>query len=348
MVNENKQFMGRIASKAFYLATPLAFAAHPAVAKSGMLPAPNIAGSGIAEAGSIRPYVIVDGPPIVRIEGGKSLAAAISEEVRQRIVERPDDGDVPSSTGAIRLTDFTIADDEDAAGSGDVMDAVIATHAERISVLKQRMDALRAEGGDADRVADLRIRLHRAEAARRLAVARANVDKLASARCGGDADTVCRSGLEIVALDQVKAPVASKPSIISRRVLASQPPAVLPGASPRLLRSVVKTAKVAGGVGARHTFTFAARSKIRVAVRPASENFRSSRIVIDLHVAQRNPFATRLAHARRSLAVARKMLEAHADRVPRSTVKPILQTVGLWRWPGSEQWSLTSTRSRAA
>ncbi|MEG3123075.1 hypothetical protein U1738_04050 [Sphingomonas sp. GB1N7] len=307
-----------------------------------------IAATPAAEAGAIRPYVIVDGPPLVRIEGGKSLGAAISEEVRQRIVERPDEGDVPSSTGAIRLTDFTIADDEDAAGSGDVMDAVIAAHAERISVLKQRMDALRAEGGDSDLVADLRIRLHRAEAARRLAVARANVDKLAAARCGGDADAECRSGLEIVALDKVKVPVASRPSIVSRRMLALKPPAVLPGASPRLRRSVVKTAKVGGGVGARHPLTFAARSKTRVSVRAAGESFRSSRIVIDLHVAQRNPFATRLAHARRSLAVARKLLEAHADHVPRSAVKPILQTVGLWRWPGSEQWSLTSTRSRAA
>lgn len=300
-----------------------------------------------ADAQSVRPYIIVDAPLSEQSRDGGSLGAAISAEVRRRIVEQPEDGTAPSSAGAIRLTDFTIAEDEDATSSGTVIDAVIAAHAKRVSLLKQRMETLRAEGADADRIADLRIRLHRAEAARRLAVARANVETLAAARCGGDAGAPCRSGLKTATSIPAKAVLASRSLNASRRMPAVQPAPPFPTTSSDARRSFVKTAKAAHGVAAQYPLTFASRSKTRVVVRAAGGNFRSSRVAIDLHIAQRNPFATRLAHARRSLIVARNMLEGGA-RVPRTAVKPVMRAVGLWRWPGSEQWSLASTRPSTA
>lgn len=144
--------MGGLASGAMYLATTLASGPPPIVAAD---PVPMVFDAPV-DAPARRAYVIVDLPAATgtRAEG---VAAA------RRAIE-------PVST------DTAIAPEPQTASEADV----VASHDQRIGLIRARLDVLRTDKADKAAIAMLDGRLRRAEAARQLAVAR-----VALAQCGG-------------------------------------------------------------------------------------------------------------------------------------------------------------------
>ena len=294
--------MGRIVSGAMYLATPLAFAAHPAVAKSNVIGIP-LPLAEVTDTASI-PYVVVTVPAATHLAGERSLSAAIDYEVRRRIASPPTGSGASDILEVEARSDFpdVVAD----RGSGTFGDAVVATHAERIAFLRQRIDAQRTVGADARIVADLRMRLHRAEAARRLAVARGHVENMAVTDCVTNGQPGC---LPTASCSTVRMKIHAAPIRQAKRKT---------GASPRIVFVAAPRS------GQRLTLGIAtAKPKPASKVMPGLGP--SPRLTLAPHSPEQ-----RLAGARASLAKARSSLATIGDARP----------AGLLQFPGSDTWSL--------
>ena len=294
--------MGRIVSGAMYLAAPLAFAAHPAVARSSVTGIPTKSAEGIG-TGSVA-YVVVTVPAATPLAGERSLSAAIDYEVRRRIVS-PSTG-----SGVAEMLDMEIrsgfpnivAD----RSSGNLADAVVARLGGRVAFLRERIDTQRAAGADARIVADLRTRLLRAEAARRLAVARGHVERLAITDCVTERQAGC---LPTASRPAVRMKVRAAPIRQAKRKTEAAPRTV----DVATLRSGQRLTLESG----------VAKSKPARAI--AANPDPVPRATLARHVPEQ-----RLATARASLARARASLATIDD------VRP----AGLLHFPGSDTWSL--------
>jgi len=358
--------MGRLTTRALYIATPLAFAAHPAVAKSGVADAPVLVGVAAAPAtlqiGQARPdvsarsYVIVDVPVAHRGVGQRSLGMVIDAEVKRRVANP-----LSGASAALTFDDGGYgADDTDLAGEdgngngsgngngggGDVrrsggfaaaprsLDAaVLAVHVQRIGFLKARLDEVRAAGSDARTLADLKARLQRAEAARRLAMARGNIALLATPGCrGADACERERGAVADVIVRGISPPERhARPAY---RLLRSRAVA----ASPRLL--LLSRGTITGGAPIRLALGHVG-STIALAAQGSAEHKRPGTRSRATHTPDRAGHG--LADARRSLARARAALTDDTARE-----RPTIKTAGLLHFPGSESWSLGEAGGRIA
>ena len=361
--------MGRLTTRALYIATPLAFAAHPAVAKSGVVDAPVLVGVAATPAtlriGQARPdvparsYVIVDVPVAHRGVGQRSLGMVIDAEVKRRVANP-----LSGVGAALTFDDGGYgADDTDLAGEdgngngngsgggngngggGDVrrsggfaaaprsLDAaVLAVHVQRIGFLKARLDDVRAAGSDARTLADLKARLQRAEAARRLAMARGNIALLATPGCrGADACERQRGAVADVIVRGISTERHARPAY---RLLRSRAVA----ASPRLL--LLSRGTITGGAPIRLALGHVG-STIALAAQGSAEHMRPGTRSRATHTPDRAGHG--LADARRSLARARAALTDDTAR-ERFTIK----TAGLLHFPGSESWSLGEAGGRIA
>lgn len=294
--------MGRIASGAMYLATPLAFAAHPAIAKSGVTSGPLLSVELQTDAPAPRAYVVVTVPADTHLAGDRSLNAAIDYEVRRRITAPL------TRVGATDLLDGDAGPAFPDLGAdrkaGNLGEAVIATHAERIAFLRQRIDTQRSAGVDARTLANLRTRLLRAEAARRLAVARTDVQRIATPSCITEREPECVSTAKRLA---TRMKVRAAPTKPLRHAI---------GAPPRLILAVGSRLQQVHSPG-----TAIAKPKAATGAAPG--------VTPSLRVMATS--TDRLTHARTSLAKARSSLATIADARP----------AGLLHFPGSETWSLT-------
>ena len=229
---------------------------------------------------------------------------------------------------------------DDAAGAAaspaSLDDVVIAAHERRIALLRERMAALCSAGGAASMLDALRDRLHRAEAARGLAVARA----------GGDRATVvdrdrCLAGGAVLAA--TGGDLRGRVPMIARRG----------GAALVSVRYAGSAASASRARGERHgrTTTVAWHASGHRASMPAALAYRSSLRPQGGFVASAyapggrivrygradTAARSRLARARRSLAAARRALEGPAT--------PGRVLAGLWRWEGSDTWRLVADRA---
>lgn len=300
--------MGGIASGAIYIASTLS-AGGPATLE----PPPAIA-EPVRESAP-RPYVIVDLPPAAR--GDTSVRGAIADLVRLDTAGELR-ADVPVVTAPV-----------------DVDAEVLASHAERIAVIRRHMDALREEGGSdiAPQLATLGAKLRRAEAARRLAAARVT---LAS---GMAAERATRVVAAPPAAARIKPAVARIARVASAQPL-SRP--VTPAPPHRVRRPGESEWVIPAGSSDRLAFARAASVTPanagpvdrRVAQVTLAGSGSSGRSKVD------GPATPSLANARALLAKARVLLES--DTPPAS-----VRVAGLWEWEGSETWSLAGAPKRA-
>lgn len=292
--------MGAFASGAVYLATlsgpPPAVADDPPARAAAAAPAPA------------RPYMIVDLPAAAG--RARPVEAALADVVRW------------DAGGGLDSGDFA-----DAQSPADLNAAVLAEHGARIAALRTRMAALKAEPvpGGAVELAGLGVKLRRAEAAQKLAMARAT---LAEACAGGCEAPAVRVAPEVehaapVALRLVAAakPVAVVKPVRVARAMAAPPPAVGEARGP------VPVVHAAAWIGREQpVIRRVARVTTTTGPKPAMR--------------QPDPqTAATLAHARRLLAKARAALEGGAPA-------PAVQLTGLWQWDGSESWSLADAAKR--
>lgn len=291
-----------VISTALYLATPAAAAGTSsnggAVAAVDAAPSPP-------DPARAAP-VVFDLPATAR---AASLDEAIAQEVARDAVTH-------SSAG------LTIADSlADGRADGALNEAVIAAHDARIAMLRQRIDATTADGA-AGRIelAALQLRLHRAEAARRIALARAGDNTPAEAPQDVTAH-VTTSTVETQAV-RVSAPAKPHPGV-------SRPPSPR---TPAVRRIAVPV----------HPRSAHATSALRVA--STSNLLADHGAGATLHHVPVGPeTADAAGHVRRLLAAARRVLEADAAVHP-----PHVALAGLMHWEGSETWSLADCAKRVA
>ena len=275
--------MGGLASSAVYLATSLANGPPPLVPPD---PAP-VTIETRAAASAPRAYVIVDLP---RSDGVRLLGMVVADTVRlepepsMEVVARPPPPD-------IRI-------DAD----------VIASHDQRIGVIRERIDTLRQERAEQAILAALQARLRRAEAARQLAVAR-------------------------VALAQCTGPCASPPAAAARTspaMAATAPVRSRPQSPRRPATGSVRAASIPMPV--------AAAAPLATAAVDASPSTGANRSVGP----RTSPPGEPLSRARLLLAKARAALTDVTDPAP------AIRLTGLWQWEGSERWSLDAGPQRTA
>lgn len=274
--------MGGLASSAVYLATSLASGPPPLVP-----PDPIPAAIEAASAPAPRGYVIIDLP---RSETVPVLGSVVADAVRLT-VERP------ASAISPRPEPDTGIETE-----------VIASHEQRIGVLRAHIDALRRDKAEAAVLAGLDVRLKRAEAARKLAVARAALARCADA-CGPQPVLAARPAPRP---KQAALPVRAVP--VSHSVDRATDPRAF-GVTPRPVASPELRA-------------------LEDMSRP-----RSGALSLGASV---QPDAAPLGHARLLLAKARAALTNDVRERREITL------AGLWQWEGSESWSLTAGPQRIA
>ena len=257
--------------------------------------------------------------------------------------------------------------DDDIVPSADLSDAVIAAHDQRVTVLRSRMTALCTNAGAAaSTLAMLYNRLQRAEAARWLALSRASglhssdrfttgdnldcsVSRVESGERNRDARVIRPTPAMIVRWATVR-PMSGQDRWRSRQRAGAGSVSLRYVAS---VSSPSRTRRRAATVG---FYTNGPQGSIRLAAVSHSlveaitigysRNSPRIRHSIDLNT------ATRLARARRSLATARRALESGGRALtsistPVSATRLTVVLPGLWRWDGSEKWSLVPNHATA-
>ena len=256
--------------------------------------------------------------------------------------------------------------DDDIVPSADLSEAVIAAHDQRVTVLRSRMTALCANGASAPTLAMLYNRLQRAEAARWLALSRASglhssdrfttgdnldcsVSRVESGERNRDARVIRPTPAMIVRWATVR-PMSGQDRWRSRQRAGAGSVSLRYVAS---VSSPSRTRRRAATVG---FYTNGPQGSIRLAAVSHSlveaitigysRNSPRIRHSIDLNT------ATRLARARRSLATARRALESGGRALtsistPVSATRLTVVLPGLWRWDGSEKWSLVPNHATA-
>ncbi|MFW2850436.1 hypothetical protein ACM61V_00725 [Sphingomonas sp. TX0543] len=341
--------MGGITSNAIYLASSLTAASNASAVAAETTVVPVIVADAPQPTQPITPlsrgYVILDVPAAARPPETPNLGELINTEIRRHAEQYSAPGPVTSPWAAGPGESAPLAGD-----TGDMDRDVLAEHETRIALLKQRIDRLRADHKDnaAALIRDLGTRLKRAQAARKLAMARAILT-------GDNA----RPGEQIAAslsgdsLPPVSAPSAHKPiarlvtgkhgNVIARATPDSPKPRDLAiGRAPRaygrsLSLGQMATAKALNGVQLAHATAAGWRSS-RVHHVTTRRNAPTDRRLVASTKADRTS-AYRLAHARRLLSNARTKL-ASAGKPPAVSIR----TVGLWQWDGSDKWTLASYR----
>lgn len=282
-------------------------------------------------------YVITTIAMVDASTGAVALHAIVADAARQTL-EHPD----PSSGGD--GADWADPAASEAELPANLEDAVVAAHERRIAVLRERMAALCVSGVAAPVLGALRDRLQRAEAARRLALVRAGSVASDDADPYAASDPGCRIGLAIVrerhhdglssarltiAHRLGKAPMMASHGRAGARTISLRYARVATSLARVRRRAVI--AAIYGGSYYRGAAFVAAAHHYRlkvVAVGYAADR-RGVRRGADPRV------AARLVRARRSLVAARRALEGG---VP--TTRPAGLFAGLWRWDGSDTWSL--------
>ena len=314
---------------------------RPVIAPVLLAPAAVASGGG-GSVGPDRRLVFVTIPAFNRTVTVKPLDRMVAEAVNQVLAR----SDLERGSGALAESD----DDAPAIVPAGLADGVIAAHESRIAVLQQRIETLRVDGIAASLLDELRERLHRAEAARRLAVARAGGDALPIAcRAGGDRSS-CSSAAPVLASGNGRAhhgstrPVVAPYRVDAITTFGTASPAVLVASVPgsrrgpwqlagltRMKRPTVPML-VPLPHGSWQPMTMPIRAVTYRAMAGRSRGYGQA--------------AYRLASARRSLAAARRLLTGE-DGAAHPTAKPRLVIAGLWRWEGSETWKLVPGRTGA-
>lgn len=297
--------MGGMASGALFLASPLAALGQPATEPEPAAPA--------MFAAPARAFLIVDVPAQV---GRRTLGELIADEAKRDAAGTPFTLDIGHSP------DPALPDDAGGAGPASLEDAVVAAHDERIAFLTHRLHNLRSEGADAASLGALSGRLHRAQAARQLAMARAALDRQ-PAGC----EACAPAPMGVAGRDAVRQPAAPAlrlPSVakVAERATKPQPrrqPATLAMGSARVPAMLTASKAGAQPAGLHPDIT-----------RPDGTD--------------RPAAATASVHARRLLTAARRVLEADIAK----DAPPPLHVAGLWQWDGSERWSLADYPNRSA
>ena len=272
------------------------------------------------------------------------LGAIVTDAARQTL-------DHPNPPADQDSAGWTYTADGALVPTADLAEAVITAHEQRVAVLRSRMTALCAAGAAAPTLATLYDRLQRAEAARWLALARTGRGER-----GRDqptvGDTACPNSSEGTGERHRNATLATQtPQIVHRwaRVQTTGGQEKWGSVSLRYIASEtspLRTRKSAPMVGA---YTGRYQELLRVAVTQRllvqaitvgyARNSRRIRHAIDPGT------AARLVRVRRSLAAARRALgngrEVLASvSTPVSATPPTVALPGLWRWNGSDKWSL--------
>lgn len=299
-------------------------------------PAAVAAGLPMAVPPSSGGYVITTIALVDASTGAAALHAIVADAARQTL-DHPDPA--PGGDGA---------DWADPASEREppasLENAVVAAHEQRIAVLRERMAALCASDAAAPELGALRDRLQRAEAARRLALVRAGSDASDDADRAAASDPGCRIGLAMVrerhhdglssarltiAHRWSRAPMAASHGGAGARNVLLRYAGVAP--SPvRARRRAVIAAIYAGSYHRRVALVAAVHDyRLKVVAAGYAPDRRGVRRGADPRV------ASQLVRARRSLAAARRALEGE---VP--AARPAGLLAGLWRWDGSDTWSL--------
>ena len=220
------------------------------------------------------------------------------------------------------------------ASPASVDDAVIAAHVRRVALLHDRIVALCAADGASLQLAALRGRLHRAEAAWRLAAARTGETTPDDAGPARDRSGGCRlRSVAIASAGDNATPHAASSREAVRVTLALRHAAAPPSSGvPRHGPAFLLAARM--GQGRPPTY----RAVVRL-VEGAHQRHRAP----EHHAA--DAASVRLAQARRSLARARRVLAGSAA-APSPTVavlsaRPAVVLASLWRWEGSDRWRLS-------
>ncbi|MDO7844354.1 hypothetical protein [Sphingomonas immobilis] len=306
--------MGGVASGAVYLASALTGGGDPATVTPAPPVEPVLVAQDIAHPQTppvSRPYVIIDVPQSARA--------------------RPLLGDIVANVIAT-----TVMPGPAAGVAGRLADDVLAEHDARIAVLKQRLEAARAQPGSGASIGELASRLHRAEAARKLAAARAAVDGLCGDRCASGGDVATRKekiAKPAVAFRQYPR-VRFRKSAAAKGVVAVRAPVKIGKA-----RFVVSPQAAVGTgfqVGGRAVAVARGDASRRIAhakrrqIAAARSLRRPGRVAFDA------PTADGLARARHLFAAARRTLGADTH--------PSRALAGLLHFEGSADWTLATVR----
>lgn len=259
--------------------------------------------------------IVVTVPRWARPVDGRAVVAMVAQAVRAVVAQPADAADT---------------DGADASPPGppeEPIDAVVAAHDARIAILRQRLAALDGTKGAAQLLDDLTRRLHRAEAARRLAVARAGGDPAPASACRPDASWSCGDRPVVVAATRADAPRPPLPRSVAR-TSHSRSDARAGAPSYRMARQAVIVPPIRPTSPHRRALAVTPAPLFAAAMPP-------TRVTSGSGIA-RAPAAVRLAAAHRSLAMARALLGA----APTARPTPFGAITGLWRWEGSDSWAL--------
>jgi len=322
--------MGTVTSGTLYLAFSLAAGSHPGVVETRAATTPATA-EAAQPAPQPQKYVIADLPRLDR--PSKSLDAVIAEEVARESATQDDGGPV--------------ARNEAITG---VNDAVVTEHDARIALLKQRIAALKSEakGDTAAQLRDLGTRLKHAEAARALAIARAAL----TAPCVADCDAQLAKTTPDVS--PAATPTAVTPVDFAPRrgdpSAAPKPRASHKARPPSAFVTTKRTIARAPRFHASQIFAaippirrpnprtwtaqrLAAGARFVLRPRGAVSGFTAGIGHLAVRVAAARMPAAKLQRSRQLLAKARKALEP-------SLHQHHIEIAGLWKFDGSERWSL--------
>lgn len=341
--------MGGITTNVIYIASSLAAGGQPATTPVDKSPTLTVTVSAtnpgeLPTPSAPRGYVIFDLPKPSGATSAPLLGDVIADEMKR---SREDYARSAPVLDTPTQRDFSVGGVPAVSEPGELNDAVVAAHDARIALLRERIDSLKTAGNAAPdtQLRDLAVRLKRAEAARKLAMAR-----IALGEKPRDCDPrggllPCNDDPPQTALDTAPRRAATKQiAPAGRTQLASKPRLAEPHRT--RVRRTVMTARIAqppqrAGI---HRLPPATTRSVRyftesttrgITIRRAAFAKRATpaaRAALQPHVAER------LDRARHLLTVARRSLAATGD--DRHYASPRLAS--LWQWPGSDNWSLAS------
>ena len=337
--------MGGIGSNVVYITTTLVAGNQPAIAPTDQASAITVAAPKTRpNEPRARGYVILDVPKPGGAVG--ALGDAIAEGLRR---SRDEYARARPEAGTLTQQDFSVGGGPAISEAGELDGAVVAAHEARIAVLRERIDSLKAGSGPAaTQFPDLSIRLKRAEAARKLAVARMAL---------GEPPRDCDPRSLVSPCGDVPKAAAALESLSPRPLAVRQRPPI--AARPQLV--------VSRGAKARRSITadrIAGPSRIGMSDHPPlpaaahapGTNMRlaplrgvgHARIATSASPAVRAAIepgaANRLGRARHLLTVARSSLEGAGGERRYAPIR----LAGLWQWVGSDTWSLADYARRNA
>ena len=312
------------------------------------------AGSGVAVSNGDVVNASPIGLTIVTIPATNRIRAMTLDEAVAKVVrEAVDRPDVESQN--VFAETFNEETDEQAPALNV---AVMEAHEARIAILRTRIEALRAHGVAAALIADLNVRLRRAEAARRLAAVRVQGSSSGDDHCLMAADShSCATNTPILAsvVTGGRTPISARRYTAPWHLQAKGATTLAMGWHPRSARRrrAVRFVRLNQSMGFARRFVIVSTRTAHGSTTAVSSAFMKAdtprttiavtfgspvmRGVADV------PTRTRLAFARRSLAAARRSLESK-DIAPPANGK-VLATANLWQWDGSDRWTLTPGRS---